>query len=110
MGDPTLRVFVCPPPSDLVATVEDDAVTFTWSASSGDDVLGYHLYRKIDGAYQRVNQDLIQGLTYTESDLDAGTHEYMPARSSDAPPAPAPSATPVRAFLSKPSSPILLIH
>ena len=77
MGDPTLRVFVCPPPSDLVATVEDDAVTFTWSASSGDDVLGYHLYRKIDGAYQRVNQDLIQGLTYTESNLDAGTHEYM---------------------------------
>lgn len=77
MGDPTLRVFVCPPPTALTAAVEDDAVTLSWTASPADQRLGYHLYRQVDGLYQRVNEDLIEGTGYRESGLDAGTHAYQ---------------------------------
>ena len=77
MGDPTLRVFVCPPPTGLSATVEYDAVTLSWAASPADQRLGYHLYRKIDGTYQRLNEDLIAGTSYRDADLAAGTHAYQ---------------------------------
>ena len=77
MGDPTLRVFVCPPPTDLTAEVDGTAVTLSWTASPADERLGYHLYRKIDGTYQRLNEDLIAGTSYRDADLAAGTHAYQ---------------------------------
>ena len=77
MGDPTLRVFVCPPPTGLTAAVEDDAVTLSWTASPADQRLGYHLYRQVDGLYQRVNEDLIEGTSYRDAGLEPGAHRYM---------------------------------
>ena len=79
MGDPTLRVFVCPPPQNPATTTTVDAVTLTWQAPAqpAANFIGYHIYRKTDGSYQRLTPDPISELIFTDNNLSSGNHEYM---------------------------------
>ncbi|MBR9919999.1 MAG: PKD domain-containing protein [Bacteroidetes bacterium] len=78
MGDPTLRMHMVAPPTNLNLTEESSHVTLSWEASA-ESVLGYNVYRKrsVEPAYQLVNDALIVDLTYTDSCLTTGeTYDY----------------------------------
>ena len=45
MGDPTLRMFMMSPPSNLVVTATGNQVSLNWTASTEPGVLGYYVYR-----------------------------------------------------------------
>jgi len=71
MGDPTLRMHVVAPPSDVVVCTNQQGFDLAW-APSAESVLGYYVYRAIDpnGLFTRVTQDLLAGTHY----LDASAH------------------------------------
>jgi hypothetical protein len=55
MGDPTLRMHVVAPPTELLVSTNGPAVTLSWNPSS-DAVLGYHVYssRLPNGPFTRL--------------------------------------------------------
>ena len=61
------------------------SVTLTWKASKSP-VKGYNAYRgtKSGGPYSRINPELVQGLTYQDSDVHSGKTYYYVTRSVDA--------------------------
>jgi hypothetical protein len=77
MGDPTLRMHVVAPPSDLAATTNGGAIALRWAAST-DSVLGYHVYRASgsDGGFTRLTTSPVTGTTYTDAS-PTGTADYM---------------------------------
>ena len=77
MGDPTLRVFVCKPPSTLVGSSSGSSVTLTWLASPSATIVGYHIYRDNNGTFERLTTAPINALTYTDAGLSSGTYKYM---------------------------------
>jgi hypothetical protein len=79
MGDPTLRMAMVGPPSNVTGTVAGSSVQLSWSASL-DQVLGYHVYRYVTGtqSWQRLTPAAITGTTYTDNVAGAGdTVRYM---------------------------------
>ncbi len=79
MGDPTLRMSMVGPPSNVAGTVNGSTVNITWSGSL-DNVLGYHVYRFIPatGSWQRVTNTAVTGQSFTETVSGAGgTLRYM---------------------------------
>jgi hypothetical protein len=69
MGDPTLRMHIVAPPTNLVAVANGGGgADLSWSVSPGT-VLGYHVYRATNaaGPYTRLNATLITGTNYTDS-------------------------------------------
>jgi hypothetical protein len=77
MGDPTLRLHVVAPPTQLSAATQGNAVSLSWTAST-DSVLGYHVYRMsgADGSFARLTTSPVSGKTYTDVS-GAGTGRYM---------------------------------
>ncbi len=68
MGDPTLRMKMVAPPTNLVITNSGGHPAFTWTAST-ETVLGYHLYA-IDpttGMVTRLTTNPVTGTSYTGS-------------------------------------------
>ncbi|HEX2617873.1 MAG TPA: thrombospondin type 3 repeat-containing protein, partial [Flavobacteriales bacterium] len=66
MGDPSLRMVMVAPPSNLQVTNNSGSANFTWTASSGS-VDGYYLY-SIDattGAVSRAVPTMITGSSYS---------------------------------------------
>lgn len=80
MGDPTLRMHVCPPPSNLSITLTNggNAHTLDWSASTGN-VFGYAIYRQdsLDQAFTRIGFVGLNTTTYTDSCMLPGDYRYM---------------------------------
>jgi hypothetical protein len=77
MGDPTLRMHVVAPASNLVAAAKGSGgVDLSWSPSA-DTVLGYHLYRAATsaGPFTRLNTNLITTTNFT--DAVQATNTYM---------------------------------
>lgn len=61
------------------------SVTLTWNASKSP-ARGYNVYRstKPGGPYERINPDLVQGLSYQDRDVKSGTTYYYVTRTVDA--------------------------
>jgi len=78
MGDPSLRLHTVAPPSGLQADTSDFHVRLQWITST-DPVVGYALYRRdTSGRFQRAHPEyFINGLTFTDSCVFPGRHEYM---------------------------------
>jgi hypothetical protein len=77
MGDPTLRMHVVAPASNLMAVASaSGGVDLSWNASP-DTVLGYHVYRAptAAGPFTRLTTNLISGTNYTDPVLT--TNVYM---------------------------------
>ncbi len=73
LGDPTLRMHIVAPPTELTATAE----VLTWTQSA-DTVQGYHVYRANPaGKFIRVTSSPISATTYSEPSPPAGTVTYM---------------------------------
>ena len=77
MGDPTLRMHMVAPPSNVTATTNGASVALNW-ATSTDSVLGYHVYRMVgaNGAFTRLTSSPITGTSYTDTSA-TGAANYM---------------------------------
>ncbi len=63
------------PPENLIATVDFKNVTLNWevaSISSSLELIGYQIYRNDT----IVTESVISGLTYSDLNVSAGSHEY----------------------------------
>ncbi len=79
MGDPSLRMHVVAPITDMTAVEDNANAMLSWTAST-DDVMGYHVYRKVagDDYFERLNEELVTATTYTDPCLNFQTeYEYM---------------------------------
>ena len=78
MGDPTLRMHIVAPPSNLVAAASGlNNVTLTWTASA-DSVLGYYVYRAdSNGVYQRITPSIINVTNYLDTSPAIFNNRYM---------------------------------
>jgi MBG domain (YGX type)/Bacterial Ig domain len=77
MGDPTLRMHIVAPPTNLVAVANGSGgVDLSWNASL-DTVLGYHVYRAptAAGPFTRLTTNLVGGTGYTDPAVT--TNVYM---------------------------------
>src|SRR5580765_211703 len=77
MGDPSLRMHIVAPPSNVTATTNAGNVTLTWTVSS-DSVLGYHVYRATaaSGTFTRITTTPLSVTTFTDTSA-AGATNYM---------------------------------
>ncbi len=78
MGDPTLRLHMIRPVSNVNATYENHLVTVDWTASP-DPVLGYYVYRSQEqfGMFARISPQLVTGQVFTDSLPPSGRNYYM---------------------------------
>lgn len=79
MGDPTLRMHIIAPPSNLTATVSGlNSVLLSWN-SAPDSILGYYMYRQdsITGFYNRISSNIIVGNSFTDNNVINYTNHYM---------------------------------
>ena len=80
MGDPSLRMHVCAPPSNLSIQLVNggNSHELTWTASP-DPILGYAVFRQdtTDGRYWRIGQVAANATTFTDSCKQAGDYRYM---------------------------------
>lgn len=80
MGDPTLRMHVIRPASDLQLSVigENEPVDIAWNATN-DEVLGYYVYRSTAefGKFDRISDTVVTGTFFTDWNPENGTNWYM---------------------------------
>ena len=79
MGDPTLRMHIIAPPSNLNSTVSGpNRVLLSWN-SAPDSILGYYMYRQdsITGFYNRISPNIIVGNSFTDNNVINYTNHYM---------------------------------
>ena len=69
MGDPSLRLHMVYPVTNLTATQVETSVQLNWTASADTDIIGYHVYRadSMSGTFIKLNSSLIVATTYTDS-------------------------------------------
>jgi PKD domain len=79
MGDPTLRMTVVPPVSQVSATPSGRDVLVAWTASPDSLVVGYHIYRADNpaGPFVRVTADSLLTTSWTDPCLPTGTYTYL---------------------------------
>ena len=81
MGDPSLRMHVVKPPSDVAATRLGDAVEVTWLASPESTAIGfqgYNIYRSTPtGGFIKLNASPQTDLAFTDTTALAGNYTYM---------------------------------
>ncbi|VAW13768.1 hypothetical protein MNBD_BACTEROID03-2222 [hydrothermal vent metagenome] len=79
MGDPTLRMHVIAPPTNLQISENNNTVNLSWTAST-ENVLGYYIYRKetSTGTFQRITPDIVAATSFTDTDVNGqGTFYYL---------------------------------
>ncbi len=81
MGDPTLRMHVVAPPTNVVANSANGTSTnVSWSASPESGLVGYHVYRfnTLTQLWDRRTTTSVTGLTFTDNTAGlSGTVRYM---------------------------------
>jgi hypothetical protein len=77
MGDPTLRLHVVAPPTQLSASSTGNAVKLSWTVST-DRVLGYHVYRasSANSPFIRLTTSPVNANSYIDA-TGTGTGRYM---------------------------------
>src|SRR5690606_5116396 len=81
MGDPSLRLHMVSPASDVQHTVNTtgDEVSLSWSASPDAKVIGYFIYRSdsLHGIWNRLNTTPVSTPAYLDSKPLKGANVYM---------------------------------
>ncbi|MBK8498110.1 MAG: fibronectin type III domain-containing protein [Flavobacteriales bacterium] len=81
MGDPSLRMHVVAPPSNVQASSANGAATtVTWSPSPETGLAGYHVYRFNNGtqAWERRTTSVVAGTSFTDNTTGlSGVVRYM---------------------------------
>ena len=78
MGDPTLRMHVVAPVSNVTATAGAGSAAIAWTASP-DTVAGYHVYRGsgAGGPFTRLTPALVAGTSFTDTAAPGGSTTYL---------------------------------
>lgn len=79
MGDPTLRMTMVGPPSNVTGNVQGNNINLSWTGSL-DNVAGYHVYRYVPAtqSWLRVTNSAVSGTSFTDVVSGAGgTIRYM---------------------------------
>jgi len=79
MGDPTLRMHIVAPPSDVSPLVSGSTVNVSWNASN-ETVIGYHVYRKVGTAqsWERRTATAVTGTSFADNVSGiSGSVRYM---------------------------------
>ena len=79
MGDPSLRMQMIAPPTNLSVTNNGGTAAFAWSASPESGLAGYHIYRfSSTGAITRLTSNPVSGTSYSNGSIpfEAGK-QYM---------------------------------
>jgi len=79
LGDPTLRMHIIAPPTEVTAAAEGGEVVVTWKASP-DAVLGYHIYRGAStaGPFTRASEaPVTEPLRFVDTRRIAGEAVYQ---------------------------------
>lgn len=79
LGDPTTRAIIVAQVPELTFTTHCTSVDLEWKPSPDTGILGYHVYRSVslDGPYERLNSELLTGLTWTDSAPFEGLSFYQ---------------------------------
>jgi hypothetical protein len=77
MGDPTLRMHVIKPVTNVVIEAGENSVNLNW-AESPDEILGYYIYRSGDSFsnFTRISE-LVTSTSYTDHAPLTGNNVYM---------------------------------
>ncbi|MFC2114605.1 T9SS type A sorting domain-containing protein [Bacteroidota bacterium] len=79
MGDPTLRMHVVSPPSNIMAdSIGNVTCQISWDAST-DDIIGYNIYRSatISQKFEKINQEPVTATSYIDNASLDGNNVYM---------------------------------
>jgi hypothetical protein len=79
LGDPTLRMFLFLPASNITLSTSANAVTCAWTASPDPAVTGYYVYRanSILDTFKLLNTVPITDLSFTDNSAIVGKNVYM---------------------------------
>lgn len=80
MGDPSLRLYMLAPVTDLRASSAHNRASLHWTPSRDDGILGYAVYRsdQPQGPFVRLNGDILTDSGYTDAACRAGSnYTYM---------------------------------
>jgi len=81
MGDPTLRVQIIAPPTNIsISAISNNSrVKLTWSPSKDSGVLGYYIYQSQNPLRNTspINSSLITDTTYIDNSPDLDTNYYL---------------------------------
>jgi hypothetical protein len=78
MGDPTLRMHVVAPVSNVAAAGGAGSAAISWTASP-DAVAGYHVYRgaSAGGPFTRLTPGLVTATSFTDTSAPGGSATYL---------------------------------
>jgi len=78
LGDPTLRMHIVAPPSNLAGGTNANGVQLSWTASP-DHVPGDHVYRATNpnGPFTRLSSALVPGTTFVDTSAGNSVYTYM---------------------------------
>lgn len=77
MGDPSLRINMMTPPTDLIISNSNGNLSFAWTHSNSNPS-GYHIYRfESNGSISKLNGSAIVGNSWTSSIPYASGVDYM---------------------------------
>lgn len=80
MGDPTLRLHPVAPPVAATATETLAGVEVNWTAADETDIVGYHVYRRVEGeeSFTRLSSAPLTGLSFLDLCPPAGnSYTYL---------------------------------
>ncbi len=81
MGDPTLRMQVIAPVSEMHCEISDiqNAIDIHFTASADPEVIGYYVYRAATtyGKYERISDDIVATSPYTDLTPIDGLNYYQ---------------------------------
>lgn len=77
LGDPTLRMHIVAPASNLIASIGGGDVTLTWTPSA-EQASGYHIYRSqtASGPFTRINSSTVTTASFTDTSVASGSYTY----------------------------------
>jgi hypothetical protein len=81
MGDPTLRLHIVKPVTNLTGVLNGSTndIDVAWTAPVGETVVGYHVYRSDDpaGPFTRLTTSVVTGTNYSDTSPLSGDNTYM---------------------------------
>lgn len=77
-GDPTLKMYIVKPVSDIQLNTENNAVNITWNLPQ-DNVLGANIYRStsVDGKFEKVNDEIVSDGIFQDETPSNGSNHYI---------------------------------
>lgn len=81
LGDPSLKMYVYEPPTNLIITNTNNTTTakLNWSPSVSQGILGYYVYRtkSLKDSFTLLTKNYITATSYNDHDADLGKNIYL---------------------------------